>query len=461
MNGRDNPVRSRHWRICRGAAGSATLLTTLIAAAQPASIDPQAARSAFAELGAASQADGGALWGRPMARPMMFADPVSRAVVADRADAEGRLTARDGIYVGTLPPEVGIANHALRWAGVDWTMVMWPLPNDAHDRISLMAHESFHRIQNDLGLPAANPTQEHLDEQDGRLWMRAELRALARAMRPSPKAQREAAADALLFRAVRHARCGAAAAEHEAALELNEGLAEYTGVRLCGLDAQGQLAKAARRLRAEEASATFGRSFAYATGPAYGLLLDGVRPGWNRALKKGDRIAALLAEAINFKAVESPETEARAALLRYDGDELQQAETKRHEERRARLADWTKRFVDGPALELKPGAEFSFTFDPTGVDSLPGHGQVMQSLRASDQWGVLEVKAGGVLLVSDGGGAIAALRVARPDWGHRTTEPDKRLVLESKDGAIVLTLNPGFELAVGARSKDLRIRRRK
>jgi hypothetical protein len=41
-------------------------------------------------------ADHGATWGRTLCGPMMVVAPASRAVVANRADAEGRLAARDG-----------------------------------------------------------------------------------------------------------------------------------------------------------------------------------------------------------------------------------------------------------------------------------------------------------------------------------------------------------------------------
>jgi hypothetical protein len=59
-----------------------------------------------------------------------------------------------------------------------------------------------------------------------------EWRALSRALQASTdEERREAAADAVLFRAERY-RLFPGAQAQEQALELNEGLAEYTGVRV-------------------------------------------------------------------------------------------------------------------------------------------------------------------------------------------------------------------------------------
>lgn len=34
-------------------------------------------------------------------------------------------------------------------------MIVWPLPEDKHDRLALMVHESWHRIQGDIGFPGS------------------------------------------------------------------------------------------------------------------------------------------------------------------------------------------------------------------------------------------------------------------------------------------------------------------
>src|SRR5208282_383257 len=77
--------------------------------------------------------------------------------------------------------------------------------------------------------------------------------------------RRKAAADAVLFRAERY-RLFPGAQAQEQALELNEGLAEYTGVRVGNPTPEEQIKTALNDLSYYRNNSTFVRSFAYATG---------------------------------------------------------------------------------------------------------------------------------------------------------------------------------------------------
>ena len=136
---------------------------------------------------------------------------------------------------------------------------MWPLPTDDVNRRVLLMHESWHRVQDQCGLPASNPGNSHLNTFDGRFWIQLEWRALERALRASDKDRRAAIEDALMFRRERH-RLVESAAEQECAIETAEGLAEYTGIRLSGMSPDEQCAYAARQLG--ERPAQFRRSIA-------------------------------------------------------------------------------------------------------------------------------------------------------------------------------------------------------
>src|SRR5438046_536044 len=92
------------------------LLAATLAAAPPIPLD--AARRAFDEARLASEDDDGKLWGRALYGPMIFVDPQTRFAVADRADEKGALQADHGVFPGTLPPDVVLANTATNWNGV-------------------------------------------------------------------------------------------------------------------------------------------------------------------------------------------------------------------------------------------------------------------------------------------------------------------------------------------------------
>ncbi len=261
------------------------LLALLAAVRAPAAAPDGAALAAkaLADWSRLCGADGELLWRKSLCGPMVLVDPSTRAAIANRVDPEGKFRKEGDGYTGAFPEQFTPANTSIQWSGQEWSTVILPLPTDPFLRLSLLAHESFHRIQPALGLNASDAANAHLDTETGRLWLRLELRALARAMRTDGSTARQSAADAMLFRLYRHRLCpGSETAE--AAMEKQEGLAEYTGVFIA-LRATGEtVAREARLVEAFEDSNAFARSFAYATGPALGVLLDRYAAGWRTRL---------------------------------------------------------------------------------------------------------------------------------------------------------------------------------
>src|ERR1044072_5769119 len=217
-------------------------------AAQSPAIDTKLAAQYFRQLKQTSDRDGSKTWGLLVYGPIILVDPLTGHVVANQADLEHKLTAEDGVFVGKLPGEISPANTATDWAGVHWTMVLWPVSEFRQPRERLLLHESFHRLQEKLGLPARDAVNTHLDTLNGRIWIQMEWRALERALRQTGPARQAAIADALLFRSYRRSLFPGSA-NNENALELNEGLAEFTGVKLSSADLQETVLRADLILR--------------------------------------------------------------------------------------------------------------------------------------------------------------------------------------------------------------------
>ena len=322
-------------------------------------------------------------------------------------------------------------------------MLVAPLPEETETRAGLIAHESWHRIQDRLGLPAASPTPEHLATAEGRIAMRLEWRALAAALSaPDAEGLRTAIHEALIFRAARHAQAGEAGAEQERALELNEGLAEYTGVKLSGaIDPHRDVAAT---LRAAEQADAFSRMFAYASGPAYGLLLDDAAPGWRAGLTAQSDLGALLGEAVGFTAPEDPVAIFARTAAAYDGQAVADEELAAHQERAGLITRWSDRLVAGPVLRL-PLENIRVGFDPNTLQPLPPHGVVYPTATLSDVWGVLTV-TDGVLINGDwsaatvtapeGAGALTgdgwSLEIAE-GWRIAPGERDGDFVIQATD----------------------------
>jgi len=421
---------------------------SLICASATAQIDLPLALRYFGQLKQTSDADGGKLWGVSLYGPLFFVDPVSREVVANQAGAQGVLKMQDGVWTGTLPNNLTPANTAWDWLGVRWTMVMWPLNDFREPRERLLLHECFHRIQEGIGLPAHDAVNNHLDTADGRIWTQLEWRALERALRQPGEARNLAIADALLFRAYRRSLFPEASA-NEDRLELNEGLAEYTGMKLSSESLEELVFRADRALRDGASNTSLARSFAYTSGPAYGALLDLSGKPWRKQVASAGGLGPLLARGYAVPETKVDREAAMAASARYQGEEVMAQETRRAEERQKKIAAARHKLVESPVLIFSLSKDVQYFFDPNdlmGIDSL---NTVYPTLRLVDAWGILEV-SDGAWLTRDAAGPLIRAQVQAPSSTALSSAP-------IKGEGWSLTLNEGWKIVAGDRPGDFKV----
>jgi hypothetical protein len=389
-------VVSRRFASLIFMCASAFAAPALPAAPLPSPIDIAQAKDAFAEAEAVSNKEGGRLWGKKLYGGLFFVDPESRAVVANEPDSDGVLHAADGVYVGTLPNEIIVSNAPVEWQGKRWTMLMWPtIPTDPIDRRITFAHELFHRIQPQLGLMAPDSPNLQLDTPEGRLWLQLEWRALAAALVEQGAAKIQAIRDALAFRGHRH-ELFPGSAQTEASLEIAEGVPEYTGTMAGEPDFDSARWRAIGKLTDPDQSITFVRSFAYTSGPPYGLLLDQRLPGWRTKLSAQSDLGALLVSTLPPRASVS----ADARSPHYGAVAIRIAETERARKTEAAKARYRARLVEGPTLLLPGGRKFAFSFNPSTLVSLGDTNTVYPTFHATAEWGTLDV-TDGVLVPTD------------------------------------------------------------
>jgi len=370
----------------------------------------------------------------------MFVDPGSRYIVANQADMNGVLKAEDGVFTGFLPMNLNVSNTAFEWSGIRWTQMVWPLPAEERHRKTLIAHELFHRIQGQLHLPILQGGENaHLDTLNGRYTLQLELRALARALRAqTDKERRKAATDAVLFRAERY-RLFPEGVAQEHALEWNEGLAEYTGVLIGNPTPKQRIDETLGDITRLGEASTFVRSFPYATGPAYGLLLDRYAPGWHRSLKIGDGYDTLLENALNYHLPANLHQAVERQATLYDGAALHAAEQERDTRRQQMMALYRAKFIDGPILIL-PFRKMQVQFNPSNLQPLENAGTVYPTMRITDEWGILEVTNGALM---------------KPDWSAVIVVAPAAITGSSLKGdGWTLELKPGWKIVPGARQGD-------
>jgi hypothetical protein len=366
------------------------LLLVLLGAATAvqAQVRPELARRYFEEATKLCERDAGRLWGVSLCGPLVIVDQATGTRATSQPEPEGP------------PPRFpGFADGPVSWGGLRWfSFPLYMLPeNDPDARQQTMLHGLFHRIQPELEFTQGNDDgfNEHLDTLEGRVWIQLEWRALRRAVESSVSDRAEAIADALAFRRERRRRFPGAA-DNERRDEIREGLASYTGVAAWANSPADAHRAAASALAGGESQQSFVGNFEAASGPAYGVLLDDLMPGWRRQLRGTSDLGDLLASATN----RPPTTDVAVAAGRYDGATLRTAEEARDRAQQVRVAELRRRFVDGPVLTMP--AAGSGTSDTNGSVGIQGAGTVLfRNFTLSARWGRLNANSG-VLRAADG-----------------------------------------------------------
>jgi hypothetical protein len=215
-------------------------------------------------------------------------------------------------------------------------------------------------------------------------------------------------------------------------MELNEGLAEYTGAKLSGARDPARFV-VEHELKDASAKNTFVRSFAYATGPAYGLLLDETGANWRQTIRQTRRdLAEILLERAGLKLPEKIEAAADEHATKYRGAELAAKEDRREQARREVAKNYRARLVDGTVLVI-PLQKMNMQFDPGNLMPLDSLGTVYPNIRVVDEWGILTVSKGGALISAD----FNRITVPAPGNRHGKLVEGDGWNLELKSGWII------------------------
>lgn len=336
------------------------------------------------------------LWGMDLYASILLVRPDTREMFANYPDSAGVLKKAESIYSGILPDDVNIANTALDWNSRRWSMVILPLPENKKSRINLLAHELFHVAQPQLGFIAYNPANNHLDQKEGRIYLRLELESLKKAvLADSASKAKEHLTNALIFRKYRYSIYpGADSTEN--LLELNEGICEYTGVILSERTPQEMKIHFVKSIEQFLKRPTFVRSFAYETIPIYGYLLRSTQKDWNQEIDAKTNLTEYFLKAFHIQLPNDLKESATEAAAQYDGQKVFDEEIKRGEKIRQTKIGYHQKFVYQPHLSL-PLENMNMSFDPTNIMPLDSVGTVYPNIRVTDNWGILTAENGALM----------------------------------------------------------------
>lgn len=351
--------------------------------------------TSFKEIKVATKANEN-IWGKDLYGPILIVNAATRKLYANESDSAGVLKMENGVYSGILPININIANTSVRWNGKDWAMIILPLPRIKKDRINFLAHELFHRAQPSLGFKLFNIDNNHLDKKDGRIYLRLELVALQNALTSANiKEMRKHLTNAFVFRKYRQSLFPGAD-NSENLLELNEGIAEYTGMIISNRTKPGAIDHFIKSIDQFFNNPTFVRSFAYQTIPVYGYLLRKEKKFWNTDITLKTNLVNYFINAFKITMPVDLKQEAIKIADTYNAVVINAEESGREERINKLIAGYKSIFVDQPHFEIN-FEQMNISFDPGNIMPVEDKGTYYPNLRITDKWGILTVQNGALI----------------------------------------------------------------
>lgn len=338
------------------------------------------------------------LWNKDLYGPIIIVNPISRAVYANVSDSLQVLKEDQGIFTGKLPMEVPVSNASIKWNKVNWAMILLPyIPKNDTDRINLFAHELFHRSQKSLGFKLTDADNNHLNTIQGRIYLKLELEALIKALQTQDNLmQKRHLTNAMIFRTYRRSLfTGSDSTEN--LLELNEGIAEYTGVCISRGDLGHAKEHFIRKIRDFLSAGTFVRTFPYRTTPVYGFFLREKKKYWNKEISMNTDLTAFFIEELKIKLPLDIKAESDKLREEYGYSEILKEEIELEENMKEKVADYKSKFIEKPHFTLKFENKKA-SFDSRSLTPIENYGTVYTTITVSDNWGVLTVTNVGALM---------------------------------------------------------------
>jgi len=394
----------------------------------------------FRDVDSLLRIDDGGFWGHQIYGPILIVDPDSRGFFANENNLLGEFKSMNGVFVDTLPENINIANTALDWENKRWSMVMLPLPEGKTSRNNLIIHELFHRIQPEIGFDSLQEFDNgHLDTYEGRLLLKLELEALKKTLTVNNESLRKLhLTNALTFRGRRQINTERKNAEN--ALELNEGLAEYTAISLSGRNEKEMMAHFTKSIDHLYTNPTYVRSFAYQTTPIYGYLLYQSKANWHKEITSTSNLTEFFTTAFAIEIADDKSLDQIAAQNDYNYQSIMATERVRENKRLVKIEGYKTKFLKEPTLKLL-FENMNISFDPRNITPLENSGTVYPNIRVTDNFGILTVE-NGALLSSDWSYIIVSVPTEIGD----TIVKGEGWRLELSEGWEVVEVEGGFEV---------------
>jgi hypothetical protein len=357
---------------------------------------PEKAGKYFSEVEKFCNKDNARLWGKNLYGPIMFIDRPTRKIFANQPDKEGNLKGKDGVFTGVYPKELIINNRDIAFGGTIFAMAPLPGKESSTEIIYRAIHSLFHCYQKAKNLEPGNLNTRHMDEKNGRLWLKLEWRALRNAINSEGDLRQQAIRDALIFRGARR-ELNPQFINVENKFEDYEGLATLTFITFCADTAGETERRLTENLDRYYKYQSYGRNYGFIHGALYGYLAQA--KGFDFSIINSDSVdlANVVRNLYNIQLPAICRDVAGSIALSYDIESIYKEEDQRLTDIKERIHKEISVFTEKPVVYLELESPY-FDFEPEDIRSLDTLGTVYRAIRVSDNWGKLTVDAGGCLV---------------------------------------------------------------
>lgn len=329
------------------------------------------------------------LWGISMQSPVMILENSNKKVFLNEFVVGAVET--EGFFEVPLDSfNVSLTEPSVWWRGKKWVVLNVSKSRNEDQNLEYLFHESFHLIQDSLGINGTLPKYPHFSQPRGLFLMYLEIYELIHAFNTKEKTSQHLS-KALSYREYRN-RLFPNLLNLERAAELNEGLAKYTGLVYTGAS---EIAISKYYVSTLEKSILINSEgiYPYLSGSLYAFINDKTSNLWRLKVPQLylDEICKQLYKVDNIgEIVDFNDTSF------FTNEDLKLLEKL---EKRVNSSDSLKEYFSEDILSLHlSGAKFKI--NSNFVFSLDEMGTVYNSIVVSNDWGVLKVFNEGRALVT-------------------------------------------------------------
>lgn len=339
--------------------------------------------------------DNGQLWGKNLYGPVMFVDRTNRRIIANFPDAEGHLKGHDGIYTGIYPNELIVYNEPIVFGGTTFAMVPVPPVENEPWMKALSIHALFHCFQKANSIENTLVVHDQFNEEDARLWIKLEWKALRKAITSQGEEKLRAIRDALVFRNTNRELFGLS--KEELRYETREGLATFTDMKFTNNTPEALNKRLLENLDWIYSMPSYSVFYGNTSGSLYSKLLYDTGFDFRSIAADSADLGNLVQQAYKVELPPICRDVAGSLGLCYDLNIISQEEEERMRLIHAELHKLTSTFTGKQVVYIELVSPY-FDFEPEDVHPVDTMGTLYSSIRVSDNWGKLTVNKGGCLI---------------------------------------------------------------